>query len=361
MSTIKVNKIENTSTTAGGVAIDSSGHVQVDGLQMPTAGALSNRNLVVNGGMTVSQRSTSATNITTAGFHSVDRMEVNIDSMGTYTLSQSTDAPSGFANSFKFEVTTAQASPTANAQCALQYTFEAQDLQHLDYGTSSAKTATFSFWVKSSTTGTYSAEFYQEANSLKHYTFSYTVSAADTWEFKTVTIAGDTAGVINNDNGAGLTLKMYQATGSNFTSGTFSPGSWASRTKANVVSSSSPNLASTVGNTWQITGMQFEVGEKATPFEHRSYGDEIARCQRYYEKNPTTQSLFRVYPGGSSVAVAYSYIWNAQKRVAPTVTIGSKSPAAFAETIDEYGVYYFRSGSVTSYSVVGPITADAEL
>ena len=339
MSKIKVNRIENTSTTDGGVSIDVDGHVTIDGQQLPTAGPLSNRSLIINGAMKVSQRGTSITGATDIAYRACDRFENIIQSAGTYTVSQATDAPSGFTKSFKYEVTTAQPSPSAGAQCALQYTFEGQDLQLLDYGTSSAKSMTLSFWVKSNLPGTYSAEFFQDDNSLRNYIFSYEISSAGVWEPKTVTITGDTAGVIDDDNTAGLTLKMYQAAGPDFTSGTFSPGSWAARTKANVVSSSSPNLAATVGNTWQITGVQLEVGSKATPFEHRSYGDELARCQRYYQKLTYEGNDVRVGIGqainSSSVDV---YI--------PFVTTMRASPTALEQsgTAADYGIINASGG-----------------
>ena len=281
MSTIKVNSIKNTATNDGGIAIDNSGHVQIDGQQLPSAGALSNRNLVINGAMQVAQRSTSATGVTADGYYSVDRFKMEMNTIGTYTISQSTDAPDGFSNSLKYEVTTADASPAASDQVALEYRPEGQDLQHLNYGSSSAKSLTLSFWVKSDVTGTYSNELMQPDNSFKHYSFSYTINTADTWEHKTVTITGDASGVIDNNNEEGLLIKWWLGAGSNFTSGTYSTGSWAARTVANAVSSSSPNFASTVGNEWYITGVQLEVGSVATPFEHRSFSDELIRCQRY--------------------------------------------------------------------------------
>ena len=363
MSKIKVNRIENTSTTDGGVSIDVDGHVTIDGQQLPTAGPLSNRSLIINGAMKVSQRGTSITGATDIAYRACDRFENIIQSAGTYTVSQATDAPSGFTKSFKYEVTTAQPSPSAGAQCALQYTFEGQDLQLLDYGTSSAKSMTLSFWVKSNLPGTYSAEFFQDDNSLRNYIFSYEISSAGVWEPKTVTITGDTAGVIDDDNTEGLTLKMYQAAGSDFTSGTFSPGSWAARTKANVVSSSSPNLAATVGNTWQITGVQLEVGSKATPFEHRSYGQELALCQRYYQEESSVQYWTTLKRASSDTEKAANVFFKSTMRPTPDVSAtfsgGTTSTSVTAFTNGFLGQCTADGVSRNIYIIA--YTADSEL
>jgi len=380
MSTIKVNKIENTSTTDGGISIDNAGHVQIDGQQLPTAGALSHRNLVMNGAMQVAQRTTSATGVTTTGYKSVDRFKANISAMGTYTISQSTDAPDGFSNSLKYEVTTADASPAASDQVAAEYRVEAQDLQHLNYGSSSAKSLTLSFWVKSDVTGTYSNEFMQADNSSKHYSFSYTINTADTWEHKTVTVEGDTSGVINNDFGEGLLIKWWLGAGSNFTSGTYSTGSWAARTAANAVSSSSPNFASTVGNEWYITGVQLEVCSVATPFEHRSFGEELARCYRYFQKSysygtavgaNTTDGRYYFLIGTTSDAAnkGGSVYLGTNMRVAPTTNFYNDAgtqgviqiPAStVTPLLLKTGVIAIYVGNTTSREVAGAWTADAE-
>ena len=114
-------------------------------------------------------------------------------------------------------------------------------------------------------------------------------------------------------------------------------------------------------NTGTLSLVQYEAGSVATPFEHRQYGQELALCQRYYEVNPTTQKVFAVYPGGSTVSVGYSYLWKVTKRASPTVTTGEVLPSTFVGTSDEHGAYWIRSGSVTAYRVTGPITADSEL
>ena len=281
MSTIKVTNIEHGSTTDGGIQLDSSGHVTVDGQQMPTAGALSNRNLIINGAMQVAQRGTSETGVTGDGYHTVDRARIDLSSLGTYTVTQSTDAPEGFSNSFKLECTTAQSSPAAGAYFVYQQRIEGQNLQMIKKGTSNAQQLTVSFWVKSDKTGTYILGLNDRDNDRVN-SKSYTISSADTWEYKTLTYEADTTGTFNNDNAESLRLDFWLASGSNFNSGTLSTG-WETFTNANRAVGN-VNLSDTVGNDWSITGLQLEVGEKATPFEHRSYGDELARCQRYFQR-----------------------------------------------------------------------------
>ena len=287
MSSIKVNKIENINTTDGGVEIDSNGHVTIDGVQMPTTGALSNRNLVLNGGMTVSQRGTShsfAHDGTTTGY-SLDRISfvtANLDSLDC-TITQTADAPTGFTNSLKFTTGTPEAAINADDIVYIQTLIEARDLQHLQYGTSSPQTFTLSFYVKSSVTGTYGCTFYQ-ADAGRNRTATYTINTADTWERKVITLTGDASGTINNDNGAGLQVAWNLATGSDWDAtdatswGAYVTNRWG-------YGHAQDGVITTAGATWQITGVQLEVGDKATSFEHRSYGDELARCQRYYYRH----------------------------------------------------------------------------
>jgi len=282
-----------------------------------------NRNLIINGACTISQRGTSETGITSGGYKNApDRFKFELSSLGTWTASQSTDAPDGFSNSYKLECTTADASPSADDFCFLQHFIEAQNLQHLKYGTSGAKNLTLSFWVKSNKTGTYGNYLYRQ-DALRIYSYSYTINTANTWEYKTINISGDTTGAIANDNGRGIRISFTIGTGSNRASGSVS-NSWESYTnKAQEGLSNQVNLADTVGNTWQITGVQLEVGE-ATPFEHRSYGDELRRCQRYYYENPA----FIGVGLGSSVIARATATHPTSMRASPSLTIAG-SPEAF--------------------------------
>ena len=245
------------------------------------------RNLLINGAMNVAQRGTQSTGITSAGYYSIDRMrysESGIDTTSEFTHEQVSDAPDGFSNSLKLTTTTAQGGISAEGrQSALNIRMEAQDLQHLKYGSSSAEQLTISFWVKSSLTGVATVGFYGN-DAARSIAFAYTINAANTWEYKTHTIPGDTAGSINNDTGTGLELFFNTAAGSTRTGGTLQT-SWGDSTSLNdeMCGGMTLNIVDTLNATFQITGIQLEVGSVATPFEHRSYGEELALCQRYFE------------------------------------------------------------------------------
>jgi len=283
MSTIKVNSIKNTSTDDGGIAIDNSGHVQIDGQQLPTAGQLSNRSLIINGAMQVSQRATQVTGVTTSGYITCDRYYLLASGLGTWTIDQSTDAPDGFANSFKATCTTADASPATGDALLVRQAIEAQNLQHLKFGTSAAESLTLSFYVKSNKTGAASVDMYQPDASNRQISKSYTINSANTWEYKTITFPGDTSGVINDDNGVGLYVEFWLNSGSQFSSGSHQT-TWGTLIQS-TRNASNLGVGGAVSDTFAISGVQLEVGEKATPFEHRSFGDELARCQRYFCKS----------------------------------------------------------------------------
>lgn len=274
MSTLKVTNIE--SPSGGGVSAKIN---DIGG------GQLSNRNLVINGAMRVAQRSTSVTGLgnNDSGYHTVDRFRFTEGGTHTFalTMAQSTDAPTGFSNSLRLDTTTAQASPNASDQLRIDYKVEAQDLQPLAYGTASAKSFTLSFWVKSNVTGNYVVWFKNQSNeaSCRHL---YTINSPGVWEPKTITVSGDTANAFANDNTNGLTLHWILSAGSDFTSGTGSE-TWVSNiTSANRYVGQTANIVASTDNDWSITGVQLEVGNLATSFEHRSYGDELQRCRRYY-------------------------------------------------------------------------------
>ena len=293
MSTIKVNSIKNTSTDDGGIAIDNSGHVQIDGQQLPTTGALSNRNLIINGAMQVAQRGTSFTS-QTAGAYYLDRFKIHTFGLGSgvYQVDQSTDAPDGFQNSFKVSCTTADTSTDANAQMSVLQALEGLDTNFLKYYEANPDTVTVSFYVKSNRTGTFSAALKLSDNgstlfdgNTRIYNFTYSISSGNTWERKTVSITLDSATtetkVVNN--GYAVAIQWWQLAGTSRDSA--AANSWVANTNAAPASANLDLLEST-SNNWFITGVQLEVGEKATPFEHRSYGDELQRCERYFTRMP---------------------------------------------------------------------------
>ena len=288
---------------------------------LATQNALGVRNLIINGDMKIAQRSTSVSGITTPAYYTVDRFKTSINGLGTWTQSQDTDAPDGFATSLKMACTTADASPAASDYLSIYQSIEGQNLQQLAYGTSLAKSFTISFWVKSNKTGTFNLMCLQLDNSLEMFSQSYTINAADTWEKKTITYTGDIDGVINNDNGEGLRVYFYLAAGSDRTSGS-SNTEWSTYTTANEASSQ-VNLADSTSNYINITGVQLEVGDTATPFEHRPYDMELARCQRYYNRIYDIWCDSAVHVNGGRLMVRVDY--PVQMRANPTVTTNTVS------------------------------------
>jgi hypothetical protein len=233
--------------------------------------------------MQVAQRGTQVTGVSISGYRTVDRFKINVSNLGTWTIDQATDAPAGFTKSFKATCTTANASPT-DGSVLMVYQPEAQDLQLLDFGASGAKSITLSFWVKSNKTGAATIAVLQLQNSNKLVSFEYSISSADTWEQKTITIPGDTAGVINDDNGAGFQFEWWLNSGPNNTAGshraTWTTFAQGDRNPSNL------GVGGATSDYFAITGVQLEAGSVATPFEHRSYGQELSLCQRYYYKFP---------------------------------------------------------------------------
>jgi hypothetical protein len=239
------------------------------------------RNLLINGDMQVAQRGTSTASITSGSNYVVDRWKFQVNTQGTWTMSQETDAPtgSGFRNSTKVLCTTADASPASGDYVLLNQTLEGQNLQVIKKGTAAAEQLTLSFWVKSNVTGTYIVELRDQDNT-RQVSKSYTISASATWEKKTITFPADTTGTLDNDNNLSLFPIWWLGAGSNFTSGTLAT-TWASGTDANKAVGQT-NLASAINNYWQITGVQLEIGDTATPFEFKSAEDELEECARYY-------------------------------------------------------------------------------
>ena len=248
------------------------------------------RNIVINGDMQIAQRSTSVASLTTGGYITLDRWYFDINSFGTWTMSQSTDTPTGqgFANSLKVDCTTADAAPAAGDYLQLIQIFEGQNLQYLKKGTASALSLTASFWVKSTKTGTFIVELFDNNNSRSISKF-YTVSVSNTWEFKTITFPGDTTGAFTNNNGASFYLVIWLAAGTNFTSGTLAT-TWGSRVNANTAVGQ-VNIADSTSNDFLITGVQLEAGQQASGFEFMPIDVNLGRCQRYFSKSETNTGL----------------------------------------------------------------------
>ena len=251
------------------------------------------KNMIINGAMQVAQRvayPSTQPSVSYSNYYTVDRWRMNISDahFGTWTFSQSNTVPSGkgFAYSWKWDCQATDTSLSSDHYGIAEYRIEAQDLQHLGYGTSSAKPITLSFWVKTNKTGTYVFSIYAN-DGARYVTKTYTVNQANTWEYKTITFEGDISGTINNDNGDGFRLWWWLGSGTGYTGGTMQPGVWRPWSESNGAAPGlSVNMADSTSNEWFITGVQLEVGRNATEFEHRSYGEELALCQRYYYEYP---------------------------------------------------------------------------
>jgi hypothetical protein len=347
------------------------------------------KNLIINGAMNVAQRSTSKTGVTSRGYHACDRWHLGPTSHGIYTISQSTDAPNGFGSSLKIDCTTADGSIDAGSSFMLEQRLEGQDLQHIGKGTSSAKKVTVSFYVKSNLTSTFICELFDLDNS-RHINQTFSISTADTWERKEITFDIETSNTLDNDNSRSLDLRLFLAAGSNFTSGTLQT-SWGASTTANRAVGITADIGSSTSNEFYITGVQMEVGEVVTEFEHRGYGEELLLCQRYFEggsydnrntpeSNAKAGNIF-CSDSTENGNRAFPYMnadFKVTKRGIPTVTIegsdGTDNRLSGYSNATNYTVtsvvgptisyvcrYFQMSGSVPAQPVQGYYEADAEL
>jgi len=282
------------------------------------------RNIIINGDMSIAQRGTSSSGITSSGYYTIDRMKTVINgSLGTWTQSQSTDVPTGqgFRSSLKMDCTTADASPSASDYLLVGQSFEGQMLQYLKKGTSSAESLTVSFWVKSNKTGTYTCVF-REFNNNRGISKSYTINSANTWEKKIITFEGDTSGALSNNNLQSLQLQFWLGAGSGFNSGTLAT-SWESRVDANVAVGQ-VNLADSTANNFWITGVQLEAGTTASDFEFLPYDVNLRRCYRYcYRINGNATDEQLTSTGGVNFSTSVSsinYTFHPPLRAVPTVS-----------------------------------------
>jgi hypothetical protein len=276
------------------------------------------KNLIINGDMKIHQRGGTTQD---SNAFIVDRFRgsvSNLDELVT-TYSQSTDAPTGFSNSLKVQINTAETSLSANEFIRVFYSAEAQDLQHLSFGTSSAKFITLSFWVKSNVTGSYAINIWCPDSNRSTNSY-YTVNSAGVWEYKTITFPGDSVGSITNDNGVGMGINFMLAAGSDFTSGN-AIGKWVTYSSPYLAYGQTANIMTSTSNYFNLTGVQLEVGKNATEFEHRSYGEELALCQRYFLKSNNAEGT--VYDSGGSSNVGLGMAFPVEMRTTPSVVFGS--------------------------------------
>jgi len=311
-----------------------------------------NRNVIINGAMNVAQRGTSSTGLgASSGYFTLDRFKmVCNNTAGRFTMTQDSSAPDGFANSLKLDCTTADTSIASNEEFGILYRMEGQDLQHFKKGTSSAYPTTLSFFVKGNASATYVAELMDSDNSSRHIGATFNVTTD--WTRVEITFPGDTTGTLDDDNAASLDLQFFLHAGSNNTSGTLQT-SWGALAQTNRAVGISSFFDST-DRTFFITGVQLEVGQNPTEFEHEPFQRTLAKCQRYFFKSDEIQ-----YGGyGSSSAADYATMtFPVTMNHDPDMTgVGSSNTA---QTIS---VDYAQCYRVGGYAVWDEgATADAEL
>jgi hypothetical protein len=308
------------------------------------------RNIVINGAMQVSQRTTSSTGVGdgSVGYKVLDRFRIQKGGSpnARYTMTQDSDTPSGFANSMKLEVTTATTSFAAADHQYVDQFIEAQNLQQLAYGTSSAERITLSFYVKCSTAQTFGLDLDNEDND-RYFNTTYTVSSADTWERKIITFPADTVSGFNNDNGRGLRVRWTLTAGANYTGGSVSTA-WSGT--QNYATNHENTWVASTGRTWQLTGVQLEVGSQATPFEHRSFSEELALCQRYfYKHNINSTSGPRACTYHSSYKMIHDF-FPVTMRAFPTATATFNASFTSNTLSTNVGKFYVLSGYDTGHN-----------
>ena len=291
--------------------------------------------IIINGDMSVAQRGTSSTGQTGGGYKTCDRWQ-NVQIFGTFTVSQSTDVPTGqgFASSFKMDCTTANASPSAGNTLHISQRIEGQNLQMLKKGTSSAEATTLSFWVKSNKTGTYQVNL-RDKDNTRIIGKTYTINSADTWEKKILNFAGDTTGAFGNDNGNSLEVEWFLGAGSTYTGGAV-PTAWEAESAGDRAAGLTVNLADNTANEWYFTGVQLEVGEfdsttiPSFPFE--SFENNVRKCLRYFSitecgsnsANRFNGTIFGNFGNGSDVFLTYTnpVPFRAEPSVSQSAVIG---------------------------------------
>jgi hypothetical protein len=350
-------KLNTRSLSDDSVTTPKIGSGAVEGAMVTPSGR---RNMVYNGAMEVAQRGTSLT-ATTSNIYTVDRFQWNVAGNGAeYAVTQETDAPDGFAKSVKIATTTTGGT---NNLSYLRQRFEGQDTYHLAYGSSGAKSTTLSFWVKSNITGTFGVAVVQHSTTQRGSYHHYTIASANTWQKVVVNVPGDTGGASIYNQTMECSIDWFL---SGDDTGSTPDGTWGARTSDQFMGTGTTELQSSTSNYWQITGVQWELGDVATPFEHRSYGEELALCQRYFEKQS--------FPGNTQCCVSmrwsgYGYMGHiphlVEKRATPTITssgvVRHMGSASFSGNITPNWQYQNKFGTGIYTTATNGPTADAVL
>jgi hypothetical protein len=361
-STLKVTDIQHPSSGVSALTVGSDNSVSlVGGALSPQTGF---KNRIINGAMTIDQRNAGAS-VTPAGTsYALDRWVAGMSLASKFSVQQnagSVTPPVGFTNYLGCTSLSAYSVGSSDNFVIVQR-IEGYNVADLGWGSASAQTVTVSFWVRSSLTGTFGGSL-RNADNTRSYPFSYTISSANTWEQKSITIAGDTTGTWLTTTGIGIAAAFSLGTGttSSGTAGAWTAGSFTSATGATSV-------VGTNGATWYVTGVQLEKGSTATPFEFRSIGQELALCQRYYE----SISFLRWDLSESLVSnIAWMVRFAVPKRATPTVTkvgtwtIVTVPSQPTAQNPSVYGFNIYTGGAAGNCAIVSTGTeaanASAEL
>ena len=337
--------LQNVNITGAGLTVGvttiTSSSLAVNGINYPAAGPLSNRNLIINGAMAVAQRDTSST---TSGYYTVDRFLNDHGGGGAITQSQvalTSGSPYDEGFRYFYRQTNSTASTAAGRYMRVLQLIEAQNMAQSGWNyTSSSSYVTLSFWVRSSV----AQEFYGVLNTKdgtsRNYPFSTGTLVADTWTKVTKTIPGDSNITINNDTGIGLQVEIIPFYGTNFTDSGVTVDAWANYAGGTRVPDMTSTWAGTTNATFDITGVQLEVGSVATPFEHRGYGDELTRCQRYYYKiQPSVGSHSFGLGFNRSSTLCQAYI------KFPVTMRANPSAIETSGTASDYQVFYLTTAA----------------
>jgi hypothetical protein len=340
------------------------GYLSVNSNNISADNSLGFRNRIINGDMRIDQRNAGASVTPSNADYTLDRYQSVLSAASKYSIQQVSDAPTGFVNSLRVTSSSAYA-VSADEVFQIRQSIEGTNCSDLAFGSASAKTVTLSFWVRSSLTGTFGGRIQNSAGD-RNYPFSYTISIADTWEYKTVTIAGDTTGTWLTTTGIGIQIRWSLGSGSDF-QGT--AGSWTASNISSVTGET--QVVATNGATWYVTGVQLEVGSVATPFERRPYGTELSLCQRYYQQlelNATGSADFKYMDAARGAAFNASIVYPVEMRTSPTIAFTGTQTYTNSSGLAAAGTSAYSTRlnvSVTGagqYRVInGNVTISAEL
>jgi hypothetical protein len=352
MSTLSVTNLKNAASATNNLVLNPDGSVNISGGTLSPQTGFKNR--IINGSMTIDQRNNGAS-VSSLNGYSVDRWfgDNNTNTVGL-TTQRSTVVPTGFINSLAQTVTGTGASPAAGARNRFGQRIEGFNIADLGWGSANAQTITLSFWVRSSLTGTFSAGL-SNNDRTRSYVFTYAISAVNTYEYKTVTIPGDTSGTWLTDNSAGININFDIGSGSNFvgTASTWSAGDF-------FKSSGSVSLIANSGATFFLTGVQLEKGSTATPFEFRSIGTELDLCYRYFQTYGNTTYGWQSNAGSTFRNLSLTF--PVTMRTNPTVVL-SGGVGGLSVSAATANAFYanVNVGNTTSDTYITNYTASAEL